>query len=165
MYMAGNTFFGVSQGVPVYFGYGGKNESMNTEEAAGWYNRDSVGTFFDMPALYLRCAYWMNPYAQIDGMPTLNGNTIDLFIYHKYGNNFNMRNTLRIWINDVQVCSAAWPLSGSDQQPRNQFIKEHVCTLQVPSQFAGQLVTVKLELIACGAGAKEDWYFEGISAI
>ena len=81
-------------------GYGGKNESMWTNNLS-YFERTLFGgqsTFGkDKNVLHLKTVCWMNPYAVIEHVPE-DWSEFNVAIYHAYGLSFSMNNTLNIFV-------------------------------------------------------------------
>ena len=123
-------------------GYGGKNESMWTNNTS-YFERTRFGgqsTFGkDKDVLHLKMVCWMNPYAVIEHVPE-DWSEFNVAIYHAYGLRFSMDNTLNIYVISMsqidkkdaewtKLWSTSWPLPGHIDQPKEKIIREEITDL------------------------------------
>lgn len=80
--------------------YGGENESMWSEKI-NCFNRHKYGKCFGKPMLTLNVVCWMNPWAMVEKLKIPSGdveNTLHIFFYHEYSEDFRMNNFLNVII-------------------------------------------------------------------
>ena len=78
----------------------------------------------------------MNPYTVIEHIPS-KWRSLNVAIYHAYGNHFRMNNKLNIKVMPMStintkdapwttIWSTSWPLPGYQHKPKNEIIREVV---------------------------------------
>ena len=126
-----------------------------------------------MDTLHLKQVCWLDTWACAEGLK--NANQLTVFIYHAFGDNFDLKASCRISLkeslpNDKTIDRATftpiktieWPLEGSESQRRNQIICEKLADIEVPEQLQNKKLLVLVEIKGDGVWSF-DWSFEAIS--
>ena len=129
-----------------------------------------------MKILVLKTVCWMNPWTVVEHIPA-DWTKLSIAIYHNYTQSFHMNNNLNVKIVPMsriedekipwtQVWTTPWPLPGWQEKPRDQIIREHVTTLEVPEELRSSgPYALHLEVHAASGDWKSGWMFEGIGLV
>lgn len=158
---------------------------ISNDDVGEWFDRkvrqDAV-LFPDKRCLILKTAWWMNPWACIEGIPA-NATKVDVFVYHALLNNFSMANECNIKLaiqstgkdlpddkaaNSLEwetVKTVIWPLS-QQGRPRGKIFKQKITTIDIPrdGKYKDEVLNIYVEVIAKGGGSKHGWVLEAYSA-
>ena len=135
----------------------GENASAHTDNPQYYEKRHEEGSVLGVESLHLNMVCWMNPWATVEGIK--NAKSISLYIYHSYGNSFNMSNHVYISLADVddaenfaRVKEVSWPLENAHEQPRNLIIREKIADFDVPEHLQDKKLLCRVEIFGEG-----DW--------
>jgi hypothetical protein len=125
----------------------GQNVSAHTDNPEYYERRLENYSVLGKESLHLIKVCWMDPWACVEGIKK--AKSISVYIYHAYGDDFNMPTTCDISLVDVKnhegenidtskftkVSSVKWPLEGWENKEKKVIVREKLADINVPENL------------------------------